>query len=339
MPNNPIRILPPSLFACTALTKLELNSCELQEITEAIGQLSDLQELYLRNNQLTSLPITMYKLTQLKRLDLNGNPGMTSPPPAIAFYQGIWDEEKLQRVATAVIEYFTQLHRTGGCTVRRMKWMVLGAQMAGKTSCIRTLMADTPSLTDHDERTLSLDIRTIPLFPPPDTHDPALLTGEGLEVFDFGGHQEYHVTYQLFIHPDRSLFTIFCPVDQDVDGDSIKQYVQSIAERAPGAVVQLVATKTDLCPDPHVLQHRVEAFYTAVVDTVEAMTVTLERQLERLRAIHTSASGGRGDEVGAKIEEMQRRLDKGMLRLPPSHHQVHPPSSSSTVYVCVTSHG
>jgi internalin A len=54
-------------------TELDLHSMELTELPESIGQLPQLQTLYLSNNKLTILPDSLGQLTQLTELNLSNN--------------------------------------------------------------------------------------------------------------------------------------------------------------------------------------------------------------------------------------------------------------------------
>ena len=59
--------------------KLDLSDLKLSTLPEAIGQLSQLQELYLSGNQLSTLPEAIGQLSQLQELDLSGNQLSTLP--------------------------------------------------------------------------------------------------------------------------------------------------------------------------------------------------------------------------------------------------------------------
>ena len=58
---------------------LYLNGNQLSTLPEAIGQLSQLQELDLSNNQLSMLPEAVQSLERLEKLFLHGNPGLGLP--------------------------------------------------------------------------------------------------------------------------------------------------------------------------------------------------------------------------------------------------------------------
>ncbi len=61
------------------LQNLHLYSNQLSTLPEAIGQLSQLQQLYLFNNQLSTLPEAIGQLSQLQQLDLSNNQLSTLP--------------------------------------------------------------------------------------------------------------------------------------------------------------------------------------------------------------------------------------------------------------------
>ncbi len=77
-----VSTLPSEIGELTNLEKIYLDDGELASLPSAIGELTRLCELYLRRNKFTSLPSEIGRLTGLKKLDLNGNK-LTSLPSEI----------------------------------------------------------------------------------------------------------------------------------------------------------------------------------------------------------------------------------------------------------------
>src|SRR4051812_16734426 len=61
--------------------KLDLSDLNLTELPESLGQLTQLQYLYLQNNRLTALPKSIAQLTQLLGLLVNNNRLTALPEP------------------------------------------------------------------------------------------------------------------------------------------------------------------------------------------------------------------------------------------------------------------
>src|SRR6056297_665158 len=65
-------IFPPVILKTRSLISLNLNDCELKELPEEIGNLTNLVHLDLGNNQLRELPESITKLKKLRYLNLMG---------------------------------------------------------------------------------------------------------------------------------------------------------------------------------------------------------------------------------------------------------------------------
>ena len=75
--------LPKAIASLTQLQQLYLHNNQLTKLPEAIASLTQLQQLHVHNNQLTELPEAIASLTQLQQLNLNNNQ-LTKLPEAIA---------------------------------------------------------------------------------------------------------------------------------------------------------------------------------------------------------------------------------------------------------------
>ena len=72
--SNQVADVPESIGNLTQLRSLGLGDNQLTDVPESIGNLTQLQTLDLRSNQLTDLPESIGNLTQLQWLNLRGNP-------------------------------------------------------------------------------------------------------------------------------------------------------------------------------------------------------------------------------------------------------------------------
>ncbi|MGB7957651.1 MAG: leucine-rich repeat domain-containing protein [Minisyncoccia bacterium] len=81
--------IPASVFQMSNLVLLNLAGNNLTSVPPEIGNLKDLQVLYLNQNpQITSLPDVFGNLTDLKMLSLFGD-GLTTIPPSIMNLTGL----------------------------------------------------------------------------------------------------------------------------------------------------------------------------------------------------------------------------------------------------------
>jgi len=67
------RRIPPHIFQCTLLQKLDLRNNLIKEVPKSIGQLVQLTHLSLSSNRIESLPESVSKLTKLQQLHLEKN--------------------------------------------------------------------------------------------------------------------------------------------------------------------------------------------------------------------------------------------------------------------------
>ena len=107
--------VPAEIGQLTSLDRLDLRENELTSVPAEIGQLTSLTELKLYRNKLTSVPAEIGQLTSLERLYLGGNQ-LTSVPAEIGQLTSLkvlhLSGNKLTRVPAAIREL-----RAGGCRV------------------------------------------------------------------------------------------------------------------------------------------------------------------------------------------------------------------------------
>ena len=75
--------LPSELWELTNLTELDLRENDLTTLPPEIGKLTKLTELHLTDNRLRTLPPEIGKLTNLTEFTIDGNP-LEKPPLEVA---------------------------------------------------------------------------------------------------------------------------------------------------------------------------------------------------------------------------------------------------------------
>jgi len=71
-------VLPPELFHLPLLSTLSIVNCGLESLSEEIVRLEQLNQLILDQNELTTLPVTLGRMSSLKSLSVNNNPHLSS---------------------------------------------------------------------------------------------------------------------------------------------------------------------------------------------------------------------------------------------------------------------
>ena len=167
-----------------------------------------LAELYLRGNNFTRLPSVVYKLENLKHLDISDNRFITSIDKEILKLDKLevfkcHKCEFFQYPPYAVCElglagikiYFVDLAEQKGVRLTEIPLAIVGNSLSGKTSLAQTLQKGERTLTYREEKHLADE--TTRVFNVTDL----ALEGINLKIIDFGGNEIYHLAYQLALKP------------------------------------------------------------------------------------------------------------------------------------------
>ncbi|XP_035697810.1 uncharacterized protein LOC118430883 [Branchiostoma floridae] len=225
---NPLQTLPAEVGQFTNVKHLHLSHCKLNTIPPELWTLTQQEWLDLSDNQLQTLSAEVGQLTNLSHLYVSKNP-LIKPPPEVCS-QGI----------TAIRQYYDELERSEEKVSARLKVVVLGDTMAGKTSLVQTLQRGESTLTKEEDRTHCVEITQ---WAPDDN-----IT---FEVYDFGGHDVYHLTHQFFLTQGAlnlltvDLQTYNCTEQRYTE--AVGFWLDTLNTRVPGAVVTIVGSKMDEC--------------------------------------------------------------------------------------------
>ena len=118
---------------------------------------------------------------------------------------------------------------------------MLGDTYAGKTSIVETLKRGKPFRVDggEDGRTIGVEVT------------PINIGVQGLTVFDFGGHESYYSSHQLFCTP-RTLYLLVVDLSTfslENCHSQLSHWYNSVTDRAVKAVFLIIGSKIDLCDD------------------------------------------------------------------------------------------
>ena len=274
--NKNLHSFPAS--SCAGLTKLKvlkLSSCDMQALPAELSAMTCLEELHISSNpNIHSLPeaIFLSRESTLQVINTRGCP-LVSPPIEICG-EGV----------EAVKEYFISLQTTVGIRRRRVKILVMGKTMAGKTSLVKAIISGGPFLTWTEDRTIGLEETTI-----------RFSEDVQWKVQDFGGQRAYILTNQLMVS-DNAFALIVVDVSQyqltdECFRDNIGEYLELLFERNSKAYAIIVMSKVDQLSDS---EHNIRMKFDSHVNSRVGRFLNLrqrrvrllERSLENVDQLH-----------------------------------------------------
>jgi len=236
----------------TKLTHLDLGNNRLTELRPEFGQLTELTELFLDGNQLTYLPAWVGQMRQLNNLflgtDAVGANPITMLPPELGRLESL-KELKLERLelvdpppevveqgTEAVLAYLRE-QLEDERPVWQSKLILVGQGGVGKTQLLKSLLGG--EFETQSETTWGVDV--VPLtLKHPEQADVTM----ALNCWDFGGQEIYHATHQFFL-TTRSLFLLVWNARHDWEQGKLHYWLDTIQALAPNSPVMLVATHVD----------------------------------------------------------------------------------------------
>eukprot|EP00058_Branchiostoma_floridae_P010845 XP_002596333.1 hypothetical protein BRAFLDRAFT_76134 [Branchiostoma floridae] len=269
---NFIRELPPNISALQKLQKLWLCENRLESLPDSICDMENLTDFMAHRNKLRTLPFGFGRL-KLENLNLRENP-LIQPPlevcnkgmSAIAAYQREIEEAK---VTVSVPP--------------RLKIVVLGNLMAGKTSLVAALTRAVSRLAKVEARTHCMEVKEWTVSESELSHltgttDNTSLQEFVFEVYDVGGHDTYHTVLPFFVaaHALQLLIVDLSEYQTEDFESAVGYWIRTVSARAPGATVCVVGTKTDKLDS----KEQVDTVYNKLKRDIDQM---LEAELSQLR--------------------------------------------------------
>ncbi|MFZ5820007.1 MAG: COR domain-containing protein [Chloroflexota bacterium] len=179
-----------------------------------------MRELLLFKNQLTDLPFSLAKLTNLVHLDLGGNP--LNPELDAAYKQGL-----------EAVKAYLRAKAAAQITLNEAKLILVGEGEVGKT-CLLAALRGVP-FVEGLPTTHGIEIQSFKLT------DPDSQTEITLNGWDFGGQRVYRPTHQLFFSAPAVYLVVWKPREGSQAGQ-VKEWIQLVKRREPSAKILVVAT-------------------------------------------------------------------------------------------------
>ncbi|CAM9975932.1 unnamed protein product, partial [Choristocarpus tenellus] len=223
--------IPESLGKLSALTELYLHHNKLSGKCE-VGHLLNLKVVWLKIFFLSAFSkeaaLRLRSCMHLTQLYLYGNKWV-SPPAKVV-------EGDLE----AIIRYHEALELSGSTKSYRLKVVLVGEVLAGKTSLARSLLAGQPYLTTLEDRTRGVDIDSWK----PKRDDPLELI-----LWDFVAHKEYDSMRPFFLSTGALHLLVvdlnkFYHEESD-RGKLVYSWLDLLLCRVPGSSVLVVGTHID----------------------------------------------------------------------------------------------
>jgi len=187
----------------------------MKDVPNWIGELTNLEEFYLKDNQIVDLPISLAQLEHLRELYLDKNP--LNPALQSAYEQGL----------PALKAYLRSLEKNAE-PLYEAKLVLVGEGNVGKTTLLKALKGKAGAAPqEHEPTTHGVEIDIHGLRLPHPTQDGVEIQ---LNAWDFGGQDVYRVTHQFFFSR-RSLYLLVWEPRRGVQQGQVEDWLNMIRLR------------------------------------------------------------------------------------------------------------
>ncbi|MEM9154067.1 MAG: COR domain-containing protein, partial [Cyanobacteria bacterium P01_F01_bin.33] len=239
----------PEIGQLTNLNTLYLSANQLSQLPPEIGQLTNLKELDLSENQLSQLPPEIGQLTNLNTLYLSANQ-LSQLPPEIGQLTNLnmldlrnnplpIPPEILRELykPKIILDYWKDSFFAPSRPLNEAKMLLVGQGSVGKTSLVNRLVDN--DFNPSENKTDGIEIR--------DWMIRANDCDVKLNVWDFGGQEIMHATHQFFL-TKRSLYLVVVDARQGEDENRLEYWLKIINSFGGTSPIIVVGNKTDQNP-------------------------------------------------------------------------------------------
>jgi len=209
---NPMEEVPSVISRLNKLTELSLNCFSWTSIPEWLGDLQNLEILWLSHNRLTDLPPSLAQLEHLESIHLDDNP--LNPELAEAKEQGL-----------DAVKTYLRARAEGEIVLNEAKLILVGEGGVGKTSLLTALHGDEWVENRQTTYGMEVDITSLVLT---DAVTSAEITFNG---WDFGGQDIYRHTHQLFFTAPAVYLAVWEP-RRGPEQSRVSEWIKIIKHRA-----------------------------------------------------------------------------------------------------------
>eukprot|EP00286_Rhodomonas_abbreviata_P001108 CAMPEP_0181288846 /NCGR_PEP_ID=MMETSP1101-20121128/560_1 /TAXON_ID=46948 /ORGANISM="Rhodomonas abbreviata, Strain Caron Lab Isolate" /LENGTH=2036 /DNA_ID=CAMNT_0023393015 /DNA_START=546 /DNA_END=6656 /DNA_ORIENTATION=+ len=240
-------------------------------LPEEMKCLLQLRELTLQGTGLQQLPVWMGCFTNLEVLDLSGCLGLKGLPPSMGRMLRLRQMSLPPRYmarhelvpahvedagCSAILQYLRDLDR-GHISCKLLKMIIVGDQLAGKSSLVDCLAAGAPCLRPKEDRTVGIDVRRwspehVQILDPvraKESHKSDMEikknTGLVVHIYDAAGQKVYRATHGIFFSPE-ALFVLTINAQDETAADAILMWMEVLQQHCSNPLVLLVFTHMDI---------------------------------------------------------------------------------------------
>ncbi|XP_046855464.1 malignant fibrous histiocytoma-amplified sequence 1 homolog [Xenia sp. Carnegie-2017] len=202
----------------------------------------------------------------------------------------------------SIRSYYHAMDKTKNIHSKRLKVLILGQSMAGKTSLVKMLMEGESTQINEDDRTFGVVFYNWK----PEPHVDEL----ELMVIDCAGQKAYQMTPQLLLS-EGALFILVVNLFRYVFENSanyheeVAQWISLVASRVPKAKIPLVPTHVDLCRNEEEIDLKCRNIVKNMKEQREEMLREIIENVKR-KLEHCVSS----DEKSKIMKQLQEQKDK-----------------------------